>query len=489
MALTKTRSGSKLMKTLEPTIGLEVHVQLNTKQKLFSSSATKYGARPNSQTNIVDLGFPGALPVLNQQAVDKAIQFGLAVNANIHQQSQFARKNYFYPDLPKGYQITQHKHPIITDGKLSITTANGTQIIDIERAHLEEDAGKSMHDVYPDHTAIDLNRAGSPLLEIVTKPQLTSSEATLSYLKNLYQLVTYLDICDGNLQEGSFRIDVNISMKPVGSSVLGTRAEIKNVNSFKYVQAAISYEINRQTELLEQGKPVMQETRLFDTKTNSTKAMRSKEDANDYRYFDEPDLPPLRLTADRIAKFAQGLPELPQAKHQRIKQTHNLSDYDTAILVDDLKLADYFEATMQLTKAPAKQVVNWLLSEVLALVNQQEEFIPIPPSNMANLIDNIDNGTISGKIAKVVLAKMWVSEQTADEIITEEQLQQINDATIITGFIEQVFAKDPAKLQAYLAGKDKLFGYFVGQTLKISAGKANPELVNTLLKQLLAAKK
>ena len=475
----------------ETVIGLEVHVQLTTQSKLFSAANTTYGAPPNSQACAIDLGFPGVLPVLNKEAVHKAIKFALAVDATIPPLSVFARKNYFYPDLPKGYQISQYELPIVGSGHLDINLADGTiKRIGITRAHLEEDAGKSLHEDLAGMSGIDLNRAGIPLLEIVSEPDMHSAEEAIAYLKTLHSLVCYLGICDGNMQEGSFRCDANVSVRPQGSTTLGTRCEIKNVNSFRFVERAINYEVARQIQLIEQGTKVIQQTRLYDAKTNTTRAMRSKEEANDYRYFPDPDLLPVAVTAELIADIRATLPELPQAKQQRFQDSYHLSAYDAAVLTAHQDLADYFEATVKLSAVSAKLVNNWVMGELAAALNQNNLAIkqsPLTPNDLALLLQRIADNTISGKIAKQVFTAMWAGAGSADEIIEQQGLRQVTDSASIERLVDDVIAANPTQLAQYREGKDKLFGFFVGQVLKASQGKANPQQVNQLLKQKLKA--
>lgn len=473
----------------EVVIGLEVHVQLNTNSKIFSGAATAYGAAPNVQACAIDLGLPGVLPVLNRAAVEKAIQFGLAVEATLNRRSIFARKNYFYPDLPKGYQISQYEIPIVGAGQLEILLEDGTtKTVGITRAHLEEDAGKSLHEDFHGMSGIDLNRAGTPLLEIVSEPDLRSAKEAVAYLKTLHTLVTYLDICDGNLQEGSFRCDANVSIRPQGSTELGTRTEIKNVNSFRFVEKAILFEIERQIDVLESGGQVVQETRLYDADKNQTRAMRSKEAANDYRYFPDPDLLPLVITEKDIDALRAELPELPQQKLERLQGAYGLNAYDATLLVQNPKLAIYFEAVMAKTQAPAKLAVNWIMGDLSAALNQSQQSIencPVSATQLACLLDRIDDCTISGKIAKAVFEALWQSEGTVDAIIDAKGLRQVTDSSAIEGLIDAVIAANPQQVEQYRQGKDKLFGFFVGQVMKASQGKANPQQLNDLLQQKL----
>ncbi|GAB4391744.1 MAG: Asp-tRNA(Asn)/Glu-tRNA(Gln) amidotransferase subunit GatB [Gammaproteobacteria bacterium] len=474
----------------ESVIGLEVHIQLLTHSKIFSGSATTYGAEPNAQACAIDLGMPGVLPVLNEAAVHMAVKFGLAVDATITPTSVFARKNYFYPDLPKGYQISQHDLPIVAHGKLFITLEDDTnKTIGITRAHLEEDAGKSIHEGLRNYTGVDLNRAGTPLLEIVSEPELRNAKEAVAYLKALHTLVTYLEICDGNMQEGSFRCDANVSVRPKGQTTLGTRTETKNLNSFRFIERAINYEIARQIEVLEQGGEILQETRLYDVNKDQTRPMRSKENANDYRYFPDPDLLPVVITSDYIEMVRAQLPELPDAKRERLQSQYNLNAYDASVLISNPALANYFEATLTATSPDnAKLVVNWVMGDLSAALNKHNLEItdcPITAEHLAGLIKRIADGTISGKIAKSVFETMWHESKSADEIIQQQGLQQLTDASAIEKIIDSIMASSPQQLEQYRAGKDKLFGYFVGQVMKATEGKANPQQVNELLKEKL----
>jgi aspartyl-tRNA(Asn)/glutamyl-tRNA(Gln) amidotransferase subunit B len=472
----------------ESVIGLEIHVQLATQSKIFSGAATTYGAPPNTQACAVDLGLPGVLPVLNEAAVHMACKFGLAIGANIAQRSVFARKNYFYPDLPKGYQISQYEHPIVEKGHLQIEVDGVEKIVGITRAHLEEDAGKSVHEDFHGLSGIDLNRAGTPLLEIVSEPDLRSAKEAVAYMKKLHSLVQYLDICDGNMQEGSFRCDANVSIRPVGQQKLGTRAELKNLNSFRFVERAINYEIERQIALLESGGVVNQETRLYDADKNETRSMRSKEEANDYRYFPDPDLLPLIIEPTFVEAVKATLPELPDEKKQRFMQQYGLSLYDATVLTASRELAQYFEQVVQLSGSEAKLCANWVMGDLAALLNKHNLEIPSSPvsvSQLAGLLRRISDNTISGKIAKQVFEAMWRGEGDADAIIAQQGLQQVTDTSAIETIIDDIIAKNPQQLEAYRNGKDKLFGFFVGQVMKASQGKANPAQVNELLKKKL----
>ncbi|MDQ2994237.1 MAG: Asp-tRNA(Asn)/Glu-tRNA(Gln) amidotransferase subunit GatB [Pseudomonadota bacterium] len=473
----------------ETVIGLEVHVQLSTQSKIFSGAATAYGAEPNTQACAIDLGLPGVLPVLNKDVVNKAIMFGLSVNAELGTRSVFARKNYFYPDLPKGYQISQYESPIVGKGYLDIHVDDVTKRIGITRAHLEEDAGKSLHEDFHGMTGIDLNRAGTPLLEIVSEPELSSAKEAVAYLKTLHSLVRYLGISDGNMQEGSFRCDANVSVRPRGQTELGIRAEIKNINSFRFVERAINFEIARQIEVIENGGKIVQETRLYDADRDETRSMRSKEEANDYRYFPDPDLLPVIITEETINAIRDQLPELPWQRRQRFESVLGLSNDDALNLSTDREVADYFEQTLSATNASPKIVANWIIGELSALLNNAQLDIvacPITPAQLAQLLNRITDATISGKIAKTVFEAMWEGKGSADEIIAKEGLQQITDSSAIEKIIDDVIAASPNQLAEYRSGKDKLFGYFVGKVMQGTQGKANPQQVNDLLKAKLS---
>ncbi|MCD6055658.1 MAG: glutamyl-tRNA(Gln) amidotransferase, subunit [Gammaproteobacteria bacterium] len=478
----------------EAVIGLEVHAQLSTKSKIFSGAATAYGALPNTQACFIDLGMPGVLPVLNKEAVVMAARFGLAIGARVEKRSVFARKNYFYPDLPKGYQISQFEHPIVSQGKLDIIVdENTTKTIEIIRAHLEEDAGKSLHENFQGMSGIDLNRAGTPLLEIVSAPEMRSAKEAVAYLKTLHTLVRYLGICDGNMQEGSFRCDANVSVRPKGQEKLGTRTETKNVNSFRFVEKAINYEIERQIQVLESGGKIVQETRLYDADKNITRSMRAKEDANDYRYFPDPDLLPLVLSDEFIAAVKSQLPELPQEKAERFQTQYGLSAYDAMNLISDMALADYFETVAAGTakhdqKTYAKLAANWIMGDLSAFLNKENKEIgqsPVSASQLQGLLNRIMDNTISGKIAKTVFETLWEAGGNADEIIKQKGLIQITDSTLINALIDEVIAVHPEQVAEYRSGKEKLFGFFVGQMMKKTQGKANPDEVNKLLKTKL----
>ena len=474
----------------ETVIGLEIHAQLATRSKIFSGSPTAYGAQPNTQANLVDLGYPGVLPVLNGAAVRMAVKFGLAIGAEIAARSVFARKNYFYPDLPKGYQISQYELPIVARGALEIVLDDGThKRIGITRAHLEEDAGKSLHEGLPGATGIDLNRAGTPLIEIVSEPDLRSAKEAVAYMKKVHTLVRYLDICDGNMQEGSFRCDANVSVRRRGTKQLGTRTETKNLNSFRFVEKAIQYEVARQIDVLESGGRVVQETRLYDPDRGETRSMRSKEEANDYRYFPDPDLLPLVLSRETIEEVRGSLPELPDHKAGRFAAEYGLSAYDAGVLTASRELASYFEEVARLVPGDPKLAANWVMGELAAALNRDGLEITasrLSAAQLAGLIARIRDATISGKLAKEVFEAMWSSGRDADAVIEEKGLRQITDSSAIERVIEEVMAKNPGQLTDYRSGKDKLFGFFVGQVMKATQGKANPAQVNELLKKMLA---
>ncbi len=474
----------------EPVIGLEVHVQLLTSSKIFSGASTAFGADANIQACAVDIALPGVLPVMNEQAARMAVKFGLAVDAKINRRSVFARKNYFYPDLPKGYQISQYELPIVGEGQLTIDTDDGEKTIGITRAHLEEDAGKSLHEDFHGMTGIDLNRAGTPLIEIVSEPDMRSATEAVAYLKKLHTLVRYLGICDGNMQEGSFRCDANVSVRPVGQQELGTRTELKNINSFRFIERAIEYEIERQIDVLEDGGTVVQETRLYDPDKGETRPMRTKEEAHDYRYFPDPDLPPLELDDAFIEATRQTLPELPDAKHKRFMTQYALSREDAAQLTVSKELADYFEAAAGATKGDAKTVANWIAGDLSGYLNKENKEItesPVGAQQLALLIDRIHDNTISGKIAKEVFEVMWHGEGNPDDIIDNQGLKQITDTGAIETIIDEVLARSAPQIEQYKSGQTKVFGYFVGQVMKATKGKANPQQVNQILKRKLDA--
>lgn len=476
----------------EVVIGLEVHAQVVSQSKLFSTAPTEFGAEPNTQVAFLDAGFPGMLPVLNTVCVDQAIRTGLGLHAQINLTSVFDRKNYFYADLPLGYQISQFERPIVGAGYLDITTEQGEKRIGITRLHLETDAGKSIHDLHPKRSYIDFNRSGVALMEIVSEPDLRSSTEAQAYVKKLRTLLRYLGTCDGNMEQGSLRVDANVSLRRPGAP-FGTRAEIKNVNSVRFLGQAIEYEIDRQMDILESGGEIIQETRLFDPTKGETRSMRSKEDAHDYRYFPDPDLLPLRLTQERIDHIKAAMPELPDAKKARFMADFNLTHYDADVLTAEKETADYFEKGLKALTAPdksaaAKIYANWLLSEVFAALNKDNRALEsFAPENLAELIDLIQDGTLSGKMAKDVFARMWTEGKSAKTLVSELGLQQITDEGAILDIIQSVIDQNPDNVTAYRGGKDKLFGFFVGQVMKLTQGKANPALVNQLLKKALDA--
>ena len=472
----------------EAVIGLEVHCQLLTRTKIFSGANTAYGAAPNTQADAVTLGLPGVLPVLNGEALRMAVKFGLAVDAEIAERCVFARKHYFYPDLPKGYQISQYELPIVEHGHLDIEVDGQVKRIGITRAHMEEDAGKSLHENFTGVTGIDLNRAGTPLIEIVSEPDIRSAGEAVAYLKKLHQLVVYLGICDGNMQEGSFRCDANVSVRRVGAEKFGTRTETKNINSFRYVQQAIEFEIERQIEVIEGGGSIVQETRLFNPDTGETRTMRVKEDANDYRYFPDPDLLPVVVTAETREAIRATLPELPEAKRDRFEQQYGLPRYDATVLTGEAALADYYEAAVKASGADAKLCANWVTTDLLGALNKLGKAIadsPISADMLAGMLKRMADNTISGKLAKEVFEAMLNGEGDADTIIDRKGLRQITDDSAIVSIIEQVMAANPKQLEDFRGGKDKLFGFFVGQAMKASQGKANPDAVNRLFKEKL----
>jgi len=482
----------------EVVIGLETHAQLTTQSKIFSGASTRFGAEPNTQASAVDLALPGVLPVLNRGAVERAIQFGLAIGATIAPRSVFARKNYFYPDLPKGYQISQFEIPVVQGGSISFMLEKDGQAVlktvQLTRAHLEEDAGKSLHEDYQGMTGIDLNRAGTPLLEIVTEPDMRSAAEAVAYAKALHALVTWLGICDGNMQEGSFRCDANVSVRPLGQKEYGTRCEIKNLNSFRFMEDAINYEVRRQIELIEDGGKVQQATRLYDPDRKETRAMRSKEDAQDYRYFPDPDLPPLVIAAEWIERVKTALPELPAAMRERFVRDYGLPEYDAAVLTQSKAMATYFEAVVaKAGKEQAKAAANWLMGDVSSTLNREGVDIaaaPVKAQQLALLLQRIADGTISNKIAKEVFAAMWEarSEQAtlADDIIEAKGLKQISDSGALEKIIDEVLAANAKSVEEYRAGKEKAFNALIGQAMKATKGKANPAQLTELLKQKLA---
>jgi aspartyl-tRNA(Asn)/glutamyl-tRNA(Gln) amidotransferase subunit B len=474
----------------EIVIGLEIHTQLSTKSKIFSAASTAYGAEPNTQACLVDLGYPGVLPVLNGEVVHMAAMFGLAVNATVAPRSVFARKNYFYPDLPKGYQISQYELPIVEHGELFITDADGNdKRIGITRAHLEEDAGKSIHEGLDRSSGIDLNRAGTPLLEIVSEPDIRSAKEAVAYMRKIHTIVRYLGISDGNMQEGSFRCDANISVRPKGQEEFGTRAEIKNLNSFRFVEKAINFEVERQIDLIEDGGEVVQETRLYDSDKDETRSMRSKEEANDYRYFPDPDLLPVEISAEYIESVREQLPELPDVKQQRFVDEYDLKKDDAAILTISRPVADYFEATIAATEAGPQLAANWIVGDLSGALNKEGLDIGesrISAKDLAGLLTRISDNTISGKIAKQVFEAMWGGEGAADEVIDAKGLKQITDSSAIEAVVDKVIEANPGQVAEYKAGKDKLIGFFVGQVMKETKGQANPGQVNQVLKAKLS---
>ena len=485
----------------EVVIGFETHAQLKTQSKIFSGSSTEFGAAPNTQASPVDLALPGVLPVMNKTAVEKAIQFGLAVGATIAPESIFARKNYFYPDSPKGYQISQFEIPVVQGGSVTcVLEKDGkseVKVIELTRAHLEEDAGKSLHEDYQGMSGIDLNRAGTPLLEIVTEPVMRSAAEAVAYAKALHSLVVWLDICDGNMQEGSFRCDANVSVRPVGQKEFGTRCEIKNLNSFRFLEDAINIEVRRQIELIEDGGTVVQETRLYDPDRKETRSMRSKEDSQDYRYFPDPDLPPLKISQKWIEEVRAAMPELPTAMRQRFMTQLGLSDYDAMIVTQSKAMANYFEQTVTASEgkdvhAEAKQIANWIMGDVASTLNRENiaiEAIPVSAAQLAFLIGRISDGTISNKIAKEVFAAMWqnpsAEKDAADKIIDAKGLRQISDVGALEKIIDDVLAANQQSVDEYRAGKEKAFNSLVGQAMKATKGKGNPAQVNELLKKKL----
>jgi aspartyl-tRNA(Asn)/glutamyl-tRNA(Gln) amidotransferase subunit B len=475
----------------EVVIGLEIHTQLATNSKIFSGASTTYGADPNTQACLVDLGYPGVLPVLNKEVVHMAAMFGLSVNATVARRSVFARKNYFYPDLPKGYQISQFELPIVEHGELFITDADGNdKRIGITRAHLEEDAGKSIHEGLDKSSGIDLNRAGTPLLEIVSEPDIRSAKEAVAYMRKIHTIVRYLGISDGNMQEGSFRCDANVSVRPNGQEELGTRAEIKNLNSFRFVEKAINFEVERQIGLIEDGGKVVQETRLYDSDKDETRSMRSKEEANDYRYFPDPDLLPVEITAEYIEAVRKELPELPDAKQQRFVAEYELKKDDAAILTISRPVADFFEAAAAATDAKAQLVANWVVGDLSGALNKDGLDIgdsKVSAEALAGLLTRIQDNTISGKIAKQVFEAMWEGEGSADEVIETKGLKQITDTSAIEAVVDKVIEANPGQVADYKAGKDKLIGFFVGQVMKETKGQANPGQVNQILKAKLSA--
>jgi aspartyl-tRNA(Asn)/glutamyl-tRNA(Gln) amidotransferase subunit B len=472
----------------EPVIGLEIHTQLATESKIFSGAATAFGAAPNTQACAVDLGLPGVLPVLNRAAVQRAVQFGRAIGAEIAPRSVFARKNYFYPDLPKGYQISQYELPIVGKGQVEVVLDDGAvKVIGVTRAHLEEDAGKSLHEDFHGFTGIDLNRAGTPLLEIVSEPDMRSPEEAVAYARKIHQLVRWIGISDGNMQEGSFRVDANISLRPKGEARFGTRAEIKNINSFRFLQKALEFEIERQMDILEDGGTIIQETRLYDANKDETRSMRTKEEANDYRYFPDPDLLPVELDDAFIGEATADLPELPDAMRHRFGEQYGLNDYDAAVLTASRATAAYFETVAE-RSGDAKLAANWITGALAAALNKADLDIaesPVSAEQLTGLLARIQDKTISGKIAKQVFDAIWAGEGDADAVIEAQGLKQITDSGAIEQMIDTIIAANPQQVEQYRAGKEKVFGFFVGQVMKQSQGKANPQQVNAILKEKL----
>ena len=470
----------------EVIIGLEVHAQVLSESKLFSTSSTKFGSEPNTQVSLVDAAFPGMLPVINEHCIKQAVKTGIGLKAKINKRSIFDRKNYFYADLPQGYQISQYKDPIVGEGSVTLDMPSGEKNIGIERLHLEQDAGKSIHDIDPQNTLVDLNRSGVALMEIVSKPDLRSLDEVNAYIKKLRSIMRYLGTCDGNMQEGSLRADVNVSVRKKGDKKLGTRCEIKNVNSIKFMQMAIDFEANRQVDVIEEGGSIDQETRLFDTKKNETRSMRSKEDAHDYRYFPDPDLLPLELNDNYINQIKKDIPELPDEKKKRFIEKFKLSPYEANILVSDIEISKYFEEVSK--NSDVKLATNWITGELFALLNEKNIEItesPISSKNLSKLINLIKDGTISGKIAKSVFEIMRDGDKDPITIVEEKGLKQQSDPKELENLINKVITENPKNVEAYKSGKDKLFGFFVGQVMKNSNGKANPKLVNEILKKKL----
>lgn len=474
--------------TWETVIGLEIHVQLNTQSKIFSGSSTAFGADANTHTSVVDLAMPGALPVMNRAVIEKGIKLGLALKATINQTNIFDRKNYFYPDLPKGYQISQMDYPIVEHGKLDIVVGDEVKTINVTRAHMEEDAGKSVHDAVQGFTGIDLNRAGTPLLEVVSEPEMRNAQEAVAYAKAMHDLVTWLDICDGNMAEGSFRIDANVSVRPVGQEAFGTRCEIKNLNSFRFLEAAINYEVERQIELIEDGGKVIQQTRLWDPDKGETRAMRSKEDAHDYRYFPDPDLLPVIISDEQLARVKAEMPELPAEMAERFVASYGITDYDGRLLTGSKVSADYFETAAK-ASGEGKLVANWINGELAATLNREEKTLaesPISAERLAGLVKKIADGTLSSKLAKKVFEALWSSDLSAEAIIERDGLQQINDTGAIEKMIDEVLAANPKSVEEFKAGKEKALNALVGQVMKASRGKANPAQVQDLMKAKLA---
>ena len=474
----------------ETVIGLEIHTQLSTKSKIFSAASTAYGAEPNTQACAVDLGLPGVLPVLNAEAVRMAVKFGLAIGAHIAPRSVFARKNYFYPDLPKGYQISQYELPIVGEGQITIELEDGSKkVIGVTRAHLEEDAGKSLHENFHGMTGIDLNRAGTPLLEIVSEPDMRSAAEAVAYMKKIHSIVRYLEICDGNMQEGSFRCDANVSVRPKGQKEYGTRAELKNINSFRFVERAINHEVERQIDIIESGGKIAQETRLYDSDNNTTRSMRSKEEAMDYRYFPDPDLLPVDIEPSFIDKIKQTLPEMPDDKKNRFMSDFGLNANDAGTLISSMELADYYETTVKISGNETRLSANWVIVELSGALNKEGIELSVSPVSaqmLGGMIKRIADDTISGKIAKQVFEAMWNGEGSADEIIQSKGLKQVTDTGAIEKIIDDIITANPQQVEQFRSGKDKVFGFFVGQVMKQTQGKANPKQVNELLRKKLS---
>lgn len=473
----------------ETVIGLEIHAQLATKSKIFSAASTAFGAAPNTQASAVDLGLPGVLPVVNRDVVRMAVRFALATGASITKRSVFARKNYFYPDLPKGYQISQMAYPIVGTGSITVTLPDGTEkVVGLTRAHLEEDAGKSVHDLFEGCTGIDLNRAGTPLLEIVSEPDMRSATEAVAYARYMHSLVRYIEICDGNMQEGSFRCDANISIRQLGDETLGTRAEIKNLNSFRFLERAINFEVERQVDILEGGGTVVQETRLYDSDRDETRSMRSKEEANDYRYFPDPDLPPLVIDDAFIEAVAATMPELPTKRRARFETDYKLPPADAAALCADRQTADYFEAVLEGQKFEPRLAANWMQGELFGRMNKEDVVladVPVTAAQLGKLIERVNDGTLSGKLGKQVFDALWAGDKDVDSIIEAKGLKQITDTGAIETMIDEVIAANPSQLAEYRAGKEKLLSYFVGAVMKASRGKANPAQLNQILREKL----
>lgn len=473
----------------EAVIGLEVHVQLMTQSKIFSGASTKYGAPPNTHTALVDVSMPGALPVMNKKAVELAVRFGLAAGSHVRRRSVFARKNYFYPDLPKGYQISQFELPIVEGGQLTIRVDDKEKVVHLTRAHLEEDAGKSLHEEFRDWTGIDYNRGGSPLLEIVSEPDMSSAAEAAAYARTLHELVQYIGICDGNLQEGSFRCDANVSVRPAGAEKLGTRTELKNINSFRYLEKAVQYEIARQIEVLEDGGVIRQETRLYDSDRDETRPMRSKEDAHDYRYFPDPDLPPLVLTEEWIEKIQSEMPELPEARRTRFMEKLGLPAYDATVLTANRETADFYETVLTKFAGDPKTAANWVMTELMKHLNKDDLSItqsPVDADRLANLLTRIHDGTLSNRAAKTVFDELWTdSTATVDGVIEAKGLKQMSDSGALESIINDVLANQTAQVEEYRSGKEKAFNFLVGQVMKATKGKGNPVQIRDMLKAKL----